>query len=149
MRDMVPFRRRNGLSPADLFRDFFGRDLMDDFFAGSMLSETMTRGFRADIKENSKEYVVEAELPGYNKEDIQIDLVNERLTISANKKEEVNEKKDNYIRRERRLGQASRSFIVSGIKNDEVKAEYVDGLLRVTLPKDEEDKRRSTRIDIN
>jgi HSP20 family protein len=149
MRDMVPFRRRNGLTPVDLFRDFFGRDLMDDFFGSSMLPVGMTGGFRADIKENDKEYVVEAELPGYNKEDIEIDLVNDRLTISAKKNEEVKEERENYIRKERRMGQVSRCFLVSGIKNDQVKAEYADGLLRVTLPKEEEGRTRSTRIDIN
>jgi len=47
------------------------------------------------------------------------------------------------------MGQVSRCFLVSGIKNDQVKAEYVDGLLRVTLPKEEEGRTRSTRIDIN
>ncbi|HZJ58282.1 MAG TPA: Hsp20/alpha crystallin family protein [Clostridia bacterium] len=149
MKDMVPFRRRNGLTPIDLFKGFFGRDLMDDFFGNDMLSGGMTGGFRADIKETEKEYVVEAELPGYNKEDIDIDLVNDRLTISAKKNEEIKEEKENYIRRERRMGQASRCFLVSGIKNDEVKAEYADGLLKVTLPKEEEGRTRNTRIDIN
>ena len=71
------------------------------------------------------------------------------LTISAHKNEEVNEERDNYIRRERRVGQVSRSFWVSGIKNDEVKAEYKNGLLRIILPKDNEGNRRGRRIDIN
>ncbi len=149
MRDMIPFRRRNGLAPMDIFRDFFGRDLVDDFFAGSMLPVGMVGGFRADIKENEREYIVEAELPGYNKEDIEIDLVDDRLTISAKKNEEINEERENYIRRERRVGQVSRSFMVSGIKNNEVSAKYEDGLLKVILPKEKESKPRSTRIDIN
>lgn len=149
MRDMVPFRRRNGLAPMDIFKDFFGRDLVDDFFTGSMFPMGMVGGFRADIKENEKEYVVEAELPGYNKEDIEIDLVDDRLTISAKKNEVVNEEMENYIRRERRVGQVSRSFMVSGIKNNEVSAQYTDGLLKVTLPKEKETKPRNTRIDIN
>ncbi|NLN40506.1 MAG: Hsp20/alpha crystallin family protein [Clostridiales bacterium] len=149
MRDLIPFRRRNGFTPVDLFRDFFRRDIWDDFFNNSMLPVGMTGSFRADIKENQNEYIVEAELPGYSKEDIQIDLVDDRLTISACKNEEVNEERDNYIRRERRVGQVSRAFWVSGIKNDEVKAEYADGLLRIILPKDNEGNRRGRRIDIN
>ncbi|MFY9176344.1 MAG: Hsp20/alpha crystallin family protein [Caldicoprobacterales bacterium] len=149
MRGMIPFRRRNGFAPVDLFRDFFGRDIMDDFFSSSMLPMSMAGSFRADIKENQKEYIVEAELPGYSKEDIEIDLVDDRLTISAQKNEEISEERDNYIRRERRVGKVSRSFLVSGIKNDEVKAEYTDGLLRVILPKDEEGRKRGRRIDIN
>jgi len=149
MRDLIPFRRRNGFTPVDLFRDFFGRDIWDDFFSSSMLPVNMAGSFRADIKENEKEYIVEAELPGFNKDDIQIDLVDDRLTISARKNEEVNEERDNYIRRERRVGQVSRSFWVSGIKNDEVKAEYKNGLLRIILPKDNEGNRRGRRIDIN
>lgn len=149
MRDLIPFRRRNGFTPVDLFRDFFGRDIWDDFFSSSMLPASMAGSFRADIKENEKEYIVEAELPGFTKDDIQIDLVDDRLTISAHKNEEVNEERDNYIRRERRVGQVSRSFWVSGIKNDEVKAEYKNGLLRIILPKDNEGNRRGRRIDIN
>lgn len=149
MRDLIPFRRRNGFTPVDLFRDFFGRDIWDDFFNSSMLPVNMAGSFRADIKENEKEYIVEAELPGFTKDDIQIDLVDDRLTISARKNEEVNEERDNYIRRERRVGQVSRSFWVSGIKNDEVKAEYKNGLLRIILPKDNEGNRRGRRIDIN
>ena len=149
MRGMIPFRRRNGFAPVDLFRDFFGRDIMDDFFSSSMLPMSMAGSFRADIKENQKEYIVEAELPGYSKEDIEIDLVDDRLTIFAQKNEEISEERDNYIRRERRVGKVSRSFLVSGIKNDEVKAEYTDGLLRVILPKDEEGRKRGRRIDIN
>ena len=109
----------------------------------------MAGGFRADIKENDKEYIVEAELPGYDKDDIEINLVDDRLTISAQKSEEVKEERDNYIRRERQVGRISRSFMVANIKNKDVKAEYVDGLLRIVLPKDEEGRRRSTRIDIH
>ncbi|NLJ41446.1 MAG: Hsp20/alpha crystallin family protein [Clostridiales bacterium] len=149
MRDMVPFRRRTSLTPMDIFRDFFGRDLVDDFFASSAAPMEMARGFCADIREEENEYIVEAELPGYNKEDINIDLVNDRLTISAKKKEEHSEEKDNYIRRERRVGQVCRSFIVSGIENDKVSAKYENGLLHVTLPKEKEIKPKSTRIDIN
>lgn len=149
MRDMVPFRRRNGLSPMDLFKDFFGRDLMDDFFGSSMLPVGMTGGFRADIRETDKEYVVEAELAGYDKDEIEIDLVDDRLTISAKKDENIEEENGQYIRRERRIGQASRCFMVSGIENDKVNAEYVDGLLRVILPKEEESKPRNKKIDIN
>lgn len=149
MRDLTPFRRRNGLSTMDFFRDFFGRDLVDDFFASSTLPVGMAGGFRADIKENDKEYIVEAELPGYDKDDIEINLVDDRLTISAQKSEEVKEERDNYIRRERQVGRISRSFMVTNIKNKDVKAEYVDGLLRIVLPKDEEGRRRSTRIDIH
>jgi HSP20 family protein len=149
MRDMIPFRRRNGLAPMDIFRDFFGRDIIDDFFASSMLPMGMAGGFRADIKETEKEYVVEAELPGYDKENIEIDLIGDRLTISAKKNEEINEERENYIRKERRSGQVSRSFMVSGIKNEEVSAQYVDGMLKITLPKEEDTKPRSSRIDIN
>lgn len=147
MRDMTPFRG-NELNPMNMFRDFFGRDLMDGFFGDNMFSMKSAGGFCADIKESEKEYVVEAELPGYKKEDIQINLVDDRLTISAKKSEEINEERDNYIRRERRVGQASRSFIVSGIKNKEVTAEYKDGILNITLPKEKESEPRNTRIDI-
>ena len=146
---MVPYRRRSSLAPMDVFKEFFGRDVLDDFFSSNRLSAEMVGGFCADIKEVENGYLVEAELPGYKKENIEIDLVDDRLTITAKKEDELSEDKDNYIRRERRFGQVSRSYLVSGIDNEGVSADYVDGILTVNLPKLEEVKPKNTRIDIN
>jgi HSP20 family protein len=152
MRDITPFRRRrSSLTPSELFRDFFGRDLLDDFFNAGFTTGfgSGMAGIRADVKETDKEYIIDAEMPGYDKDDIEIELVDDRLTISAKRDERIQEDRDNYIRRERRYGQASRTFLLDGIKEDKVNAEYKNGILRITLPKSEEHVKRGRRIDIN
>ena len=94
--------------------------------------------FRCDIQDKGDHYLLEAELPGFKKEDIHIDVDGETLTVSAEHKEENEEKKDNYVRRERKYGSYSRSFNVSGINTEGIKAAYNNGILEVTLPKQAE-----------
>ena len=148
-KDIMPIRRRKGgLTPFDLFDDLFNTNWMDNFFNNSSWA-SYTSGLNADIKETDKEYIIEADMPGVDKKDIEIELVDDRLTISAKRDEQTNEEKDNYIRKERHYGQASRSFLVQGVKNDEVTAEYDNGVLRVIMPKTEESRNRGRRIDIN
>ncbi len=141
MFELSPFRRRRELVVGELgrefMRDFFGNDLMD--FGPSM---------RADIKETTTEYIVEAELPGLKKDDIVLELRDNTLTISAQKNEEVNEERENYVRRERRQGKMSRSFYVAEVDTEAVKAEYTDGILRITLPKLKESAPDTYRINI-
>ena len=105
MLGLVPFKFNNGenskgLSINDMFNDFFNDDMLADFKSCG--------NFKTDIKETPEEYVVHAELPGVNKEDINIDYNNNYLTISATRNNEHEEKKDNYIRRERSYGSISR-----------------------------------------
>ena len=80
-------------------------------------------------------YLVKADLPGFAKEDIRIDVDGDCLTISAEKKKETKEEKDNFIRRERRYGSLSRSFDISGVDAAAIKAKYDSGVLELTLPK--------------
>lgn len=149
MSEMIPFRHgRNVLAPNDWVRDFFGRDLLDDFFGSGYLTRSNTGAIRTDVRETDKEYIVEAELPGFKKEDIELDLTDDRLTITARHEETKDESKENYIRKERRYGEVCRSFLVKGIDNDAVSADYVDGILKITLPKQEEVVKKS-KISIN
>ncbi len=147
---LTPYsRKNNGITSRgdvwdvsrSLFEDFFN----DPFFRGAFPA---TAGIRADIRENEKEYVVDIEMPGVKKEDIKLDLRDDVLTVSIDRKEEVNEDKENYIRRERRYGSLSRSFYVENIRAENVKAKYTDGILTVTLPKETDTKRTSHKIDI-
>ena len=103
---------------------------------------------KADIKEKPTEYIVEAELPGVNKEQIVVEFRDNTLTISAQQNEEINEEKPDYVRRERRQGSISRSFYVENVDGEKIAAEYKDGLLTVTLPKLKEDHPENYRIDI-
>jgi HSP20 family protein len=152
MRDITLFRRRrNALTPSELIRDFFGRDLLDEFFDVGFLTGfgSGITGIRADIRETDKEYIIEAEMPGFNKDEIEVELLDDRLTISAKRDQSVNEERSNFIRRERRYDQVSRTFLVDGVKQEDVKAEYKNGILRIVLPKAEEYIRRGRKIDIN
>lgn len=106
--------------------------------------------FRTDIRENDKEYVLEAELPGFDKEDIHAEIRDGYLTVHAEHDTEKSKKdhKGNYVRRERTFGSYSRSFDLSGIDADKISAEYRHGVLTLTLPKAKENAERGKRIEI-
>ncbi len=141
---IVPFRNNNIQGSASLFdidsmfKEFFNEPFMGIVSAGAI---------KADIKENENEFVIDAEIPGVNKEDIKLDLKDDRLTISVEKTEDKKEEKDNYIRRERRFGSTSRSFSIQNVKAEDVSAKYENGILSIVLPKSEP-KKISSRIEI-
>lgn len=106
--------------------------------------------FKTDVKDCGDKYVLEAELPGFKKEDIAIDINGDNLTVSA-KREQSKEEKDesgNYIRRERSYGSVARSFDVSEIKTDEIDASYDNGILTLNLPKKTETVPANRRLEI-
>jgi len=103
---------------------------------------------RADVRETEKEYIVDVEVPGVNKEDIKLDIKDDVLSICIEKNEEIKEERKDYIRRERRYDACSRSFLVPDIKHEDVKAKYNNGVLTVTLPKADEVKDKKREIDI-
>lgn len=107
-------------------------------------------GFRADVISKEDEFVIEAELPGFKKEDISLDIEDDVLTIKAvhqNEESEEDEKK-NYIRRERFYGSYTRCFDVSNINVEEIKAEYNDGILSLALPKKVPEKPKARHLEI-
>lgn len=103
---------------------------------------------KIDIKETENAYTVDAEIPGFDKNDIKIALNDNMLTIQARKDEQENEENDNYIRKEIRKAYASRSFYVDNIKEEDIKAKYENGILRVILPKVEKENDKKKNIDI-
>ena len=123
---MLPFER----SDDNLFDTFdnFTRNFFRD-------SNTTLPAFRTDIREEGDKYVLEAELPGFDKGDIKLDVKDGILTISAEHSAEQNAGKGNYVRRERRYGSFSRSFDISGIDEAGITAAYNNGILELTLPK--------------
>ena len=146
---MIPFSRRtNELAtrndPFDLSNVF------DNFFNDSFAPALFTAGntIKADIRETEKEFIIEADMPGVKKEDIRLELKDGVLTLGVEHNEQVNEEKDNYIRKERRYGSYSRCFHVDGVKQENISAKYNDGVLIVNLPKAEEAKPKSHKIDI-
>ena len=108
-----------------------------DKMTRSFFGESPIRAFRTDIQETENGYVLEAELPGFDKEDIAIDIDGDQLTIQAQHKTE-NEQKDDkgsYLRRERYYGSYSRSFDISQIDGEAITAGYENGVLKLNLPK--------------
>lgn len=147
---LTPFNRKNS-GIARRGRDIFDfENMFDSFFNDSFFPTNFFGGnqMKVDIRENEKEYIIDAELPGVNKEEIQLELMDDRLTISVKRDEAMNEERDNYIRRERRCASVSRTFAVDNIKQDQVNAKFENGILSVTLPKKEGVANRIKRIDI-
>ncbi len=112
----------------NLFDDFFD----DKFFAPST-------GMRTDIKETDDSYVLNMELPGYKKEDIQLSIKNGYLNIlaKADTSKEEKDKKGNLIRSERYHGQCSRSFYIGDqVSEEDIKASFDNGELIISFPKE-------------
>jgi HSP20 family protein len=146
---ITPYNRRN-LDVQRAKNIFDVESLFDSFFNDSILSSLNGFGsqMKVDIKENEKDYVVEAEMPGVNKDEINIEMRDDRLTIAVQKNEDSEEERDNYIRKERRTSSMSRSFYVADVKPEEIKAKFENGVLSITLPKSEGQKKQH-KIDIN
>ena len=93
-----------------------------------------------DIRDEGDTYVMESEMPGFEKEDIKLDLSGTQLTIAAEHSTNNDEKDDsgNYIRCERYYGKSSRSFYVGeALTEEDIKAKYEDGILKINVPKKE------------
>lgn len=132
MFELIPFDRQiRRMANFDPFREL---EDMERSFWGNGRSVS---AFRTDVIDTGDAYQLQSELPGFKKEDIQIDVENDVLTISAERKYDSGdeEKKPNFVKRERFYGSYSRSFDVSGIKVDEIEAAYNDGVLTLTMPK--------------
>lgn len=147
MASLVPFNRnRNNLRTTG-FDDFYS--MLDNFFEDSYspLRSLSRDTFKVDVQENDKEYTIEAELPGVQKDEVTIEMSDERLSIAIEHNEEVKEEKKNYIHRERRYASMQRCIYLKDAKADEITAKLDNGILRVTVPK-ETSKQASRKIDI-
>ena len=128
---MLP-RRRNDF-------DLFDRMFLDDpFFSG----ERETKLMKTDIKEKKDKYIIEMDLPGYEKENISLEINDGYLMISAKTSQNKDEKEEGkYVRKERFVGECSRSFYVGdNIKEEDIKASFKNGTLKIEVPKKEERK---------
>ena len=140
---LVPYTHRNSVSTYNPFHDF--DELERAFFSDRSLGE-----FKTDIRDAGDSFVLEADLPGFNKDDIHVDLSGDALTITAERHSdfEQKDKKGRYVRCERSYGSYSRSFDTTGIDTTNIKAAYTDGVLRLTLPKQQEVLPASRRLEI-
>jgi len=148
---LVRWKDRGELSPFSALRDIenqFGRlfsELNRDYDVfGRVWSPTV------DLKETDDAYTLEADLPGLKKEDIDLIVVDNVVTVKGSRKHEAETKDKGYHRIERRYGTFERSFeIPGGFDAEKVNAKYEDGVLKVTLPKREETKPKQIEVKVN
>lgn len=144
MLNLTPYSRKH--SDLSIYNPFnFFDDLERNFFGSNVIAE-----FKTDIEDNGKEYVMQTDLPGFKKEDIHIDLSDSTLTISAERHSDYEEKdkKGSFIRCERSFGSYQRSFSLDGIKTNQIKASYDNGVLKLVLPKAEPEVENTKRLEI-
>lgn len=133
MLELIPFlSNTRHINRYDPFREM---DEMEKRFFGRQ----NVSSFNTDIKDNGDSYLLEAELPGFKKDEIDVSIDDNYLTIKAERNYEHDEKNDKgqYIRCERSYGSFSRSFDISDIDAEKIEAEYTDGVLKLTMPKKE------------
>ena len=127
----------------------FGENLFDDFFDDDFGMIPMWNGrnplygknaknlMKTDVRETEDTYEVDVDLPGFKKDEINVDLKDGYLTISAAKglDKDGSDKKGKYIRQERYAGACSRSFYVGDVEPSDISAKYEDGILKLSMPK--------------
>ncbi|MBO4981814.1 MAG: Hsp20/alpha crystallin family protein [Lachnospiraceae bacterium] len=129
-----------------LMPSIFGESLFDEFFddfarpakSVARVNASVPAVMRTDVKESDTGYELDIDLPGYKKEDVQAQLKDGYLTITASTKSNEDQKNEagKYIRRERYYGTCSRSFYVGeDIEQEDIKAKFEDGILKIGVPK--------------
>ena len=149
----VPARSQDWFSDVDrLFDSFFNRGALFPFRrelpAWSALPTLETKIPRVDVVERDNEILVRAELPGVEKDKVDVSLTDDSVTIKAETRTEQKEEKGNYYRCEITQGSYARTVALPALINTEqAKASFKDGLLELTLPKTEKAKRRSIKVE--
>lgn len=148
---LTPFRKDRDVSRKNY--DFWDmRKTLDKFFNETFLPAFFHdfgfAGIRADIRESEKEYLVEAEIPGVDKNCIIVDFRDDTLIISVRYEEGQEITESNFIQRERRTGNFSRSFYVENVDETGISASYNNGILKIVLPKSSKPKPRGRRIEV-
>ncbi|MCR1949940.1 Hsp20/alpha crystallin family protein [Clostridium sp. DSM 100503] len=138
MFEMVPWKKNNYVQrKGDDFENMVNNFFNDDFFNSFSIAPfgLVKNNFSVDLKETDNEYIIEADLPGVDKKDIDINYSDGYLTISAKRNSFVEDKKDNYVRQERSYGEFKRSFYVDNIEDDKIDANFDNGVLKINLHK--------------
>ena len=144
----APERRRD---PFDVLQNeinrLFDRDLMDFGREPALFDEGFAPAI--DVSENDDNVEIRCDLPGVNKDDINISVSGNLLTIKGEKKDEKEEKESTYYRRESWSGAFQRTVsLPESVDADKTKAEMKDGVLHLTMPKREEEKRKQIKVDV-
>ena len=145
MFSMLPYYTARGMKTRnnnDSYLTPFGEDFFRAFFGDSAHA-----GLKVDVEDQGDKYLLQTDLPGVNRDDVRVSVEDGVLTIAVERNEEKNEedKKRNYVCRERRMSSVSRSFSLEGVDENAISAEYTDGVLHLTLPKREPQKENGAR----
>ena len=139
---LTPFYSRN----INAYNPFYEMERLEKAFFGD---STQPASFRTDISDNGEAYIVESDLPGVNKEDIDINIGDGILTVKAERKyENTDENGGKYLRRERAYGSFERSFNISDIDAENIDAEFKNGVLVLTLPKKLPEAPKSRKLEV-
>ncbi len=149
MFEMKPYARKNNT----LYNPFRDMDEMERRFFGNpfgFFEDDRLAEFKTDVKDEGDHYTLEADLPGFDKKDIHLDVNGDVLTVHAERhsEHEDKDKKGKYVRCERSYGSYSREFDLSGIQADSITARYEDGVLKLTLPKKTEALPQAHHVEI-
>lgn len=152
------FMRRFGEEMDRLFEDFgFGGSLMTPSFGRGSLSPNFEREFdqlsgwspQTEVFERGNELVVRADLPGMTKDDINVELEDDRIVIRGERRDERTEDEQGFYHTERSYGSFFRSIpLPQGVDGEQAKADFRNGVLEITMPKPEQTKRRGRRLEI-
>lgn len=150
MRNLIPWRKKkkNEVMPAEPRReDLFGRFFDDDFWPSTDFFEDRYWFPRMDVSEKNKEIIVEAEIPGMEKNDIDVRLNGRRLTISGERSWDKEEKDKDYLRCERSCGYFKRSVdLPAEVDANKIDATYKNGVLKLVMPKTKKSAMRTIAI---
>ena len=123
----------------NLFDDFFDNAFEKNFFGGNnpLYGKYAKNLMKTDVKENETSYKLAIDLPGFKKDEVNVELKDGYLTVSASKglDKDEEDKDGRFIRQERYAGACSRSFYVGDIRPEDVQCKYEFGVLKLTLPK--------------
>ena len=147
---MFELVKRNRNRHYDIFNESFGamEEMFNNFFNRVPMASSVSP-IKVDIKDTEQAYIVEAEIVGVSKEDIEVNLEDNVLSINVKKEDKKEEEKVNYLLKERRSSSISRQFYIEDVDVSKVTAIYDNGILTITLPKLNPDKNKSTKIKIN
>lgn len=151
MFDLRPYRKNSNAVSYNPFREM--EDFEKRFFNApfsSFWGSNDIAEFKTDISDQGDHYLLEADLPGFDKKDIHLELSDNTLTINAERRSEHDDKdkKNNYVRIERSYGKYSRQFDISAIDSDKITAKYDNGVLKLTLPKKQEVHPETKQLEI-
>ena len=149
---MIDVKRTTPLthSMEEFFEDFPPRRWMETFepFGWKWpIGIDLERSFRVDVVDREKELLVRAELPGVDKDDVEVTVSGDRLVIEAEREFEEEEKKESFYRHELGYGELTRTIALPvGVDVEHIKAELKDGILNVTLPKIQAAERHTVKV---